>query len=128
MIAGILVWTYTLLLPSLADAAVGGLPLVAHGPFGIGLLRPQGLFGVDLPPLVHGMLWSLSINLAANAISFPLPLTDTSGNSFQKANEGPPTDPKVFEAQQKQLQDDLQKRADELRKKLEAQGQAQAPR
>jgi hypothetical protein len=35
----------------------------------------------------------------------------------QEANEGPP-DPKVFEDQQKKLQEDLQKRADELRKKL----------
>jgi invasion protein IalB len=70
------------------------------------------------------MLVIQAINLAAAAISFPLPLTDTSGNSFQKANEGPPTDPKVFEEQQKKLQEDLQKRADELRKKLESQGQA----
>ena len=36
----------------------------------------------------------------------------------QEANDGPPTDPKVFEEQQKKLQQDLQKRADELRKKL----------
>jgi invasion protein IalB len=70
------------------------------------------------------MLMIQAINLAAAAISFPLPLTDTSGNSFQKANEGPPTDPKVFEEQQKKLQEDLQKRADELRKKLESQGGA----
>ena len=68
------------------------------------------------------MLVIQAINLAASAISFPLPLADTSGNSFQKANEGPPTDPKVFEEQQKKLQEDLQKRADELRKKLESQG------
>jgi invasion protein IalB len=46
------------------------------------------------------MLVIQAINLAAAAISFPLPLTDTSGNSFQKANEGPPTDPRVFEEQQ----------------------------
>jgi invasion protein IalB len=68
------------------------------------------------------MLQIQAINLAAAAITFPLPLTDTSGNSFLKANEGPPTDPKVFEEQQKKLQEDLQKRADELRKKLENQG------
>jgi invasion protein IalB len=68
------------------------------------------------------MLQIQAINLAAAAITFPLPLSDTSGNSFQKANEGPPTDPKVFEEQQKKLQEDLQKRADELRKKLEAPG------
>jgi invasion protein IalB len=67
------------------------------------------------------MLQIQAINLAANAITFPLPLTDTSGNSFLKANEGPPTDPKVFEEQQKKLQEDLQKRAEELRKKLESQ-------
>ena len=70
------------------------------------------------------MLVIQAINLAAAAISFPLPLADNSGNSFQKANEGPPTDPKVFEEQQKKLQEDLQKRADELRKKLESQGGA----
>jgi invasion protein IalB len=68
------------------------------------------------------MLQIQAINLAAAAITFPLPLADTSGNSFMKANEGPPTDPKVFEEQQKKLQEDLQKRADELRKKLESQG------
>jgi invasion protein IalB len=58
-----------------------------------------------------------AINLAGNAISFPLPLAD-----FAKANEGPPTDPKVFEEQQKKLQEELQKRAEEARKKLEGQG------
>jgi len=26
-------------------------------------LRPQALFGADLPPLLHGVLWSLSLNL-----------------------------------------------------------------
>jgi hypothetical protein len=45
-----------------------------------------------------------------------------SGNILWEADEGPPTDPKVFEEQQKKLQEDLQKRADELRKKLEIQG------
>jgi invasion protein IalB len=73
------------------------------------------------------MLQIQAINLAANAIAFPLPLSDDKGNSFQKANDGPPTDPKVFEEQQKKLQEDLQKRADELRKKLEQQG-APAPK
>ncbi len=65
MTVGILVWAYTLLLPSLADAATGLMPIVTDGPFGLGLLRPQALFGLDLPPLVHGMAWSLSLNLLA---------------------------------------------------------------
>jgi invasion protein IalB len=56
-----------------------------------------------------------AINLAGQPISFPMPLAD-----FKKANEGPPTDPKVFEEQQKKLQEELQKKADEARKRLEA--------
>ncbi len=45
---------------------------------------------------------------------------------FAKAYDGPPTDPKVFEEQQRKLQEDLQKRADEARKKLESQQGAPA--
>jgi invasion protein IalB len=67
------------------------------------------------------MLTIQAINLAGNAISFPLPLTE-----FAKANEGPPVDPKVFEEQQKKLQEELQKRAEEARKKLEQQQGQQA--
>jgi invasion protein IalB len=56
------------------------------------------------------------INSQGQPISLVLPLTD-----FGKAYDGPPTDPKVFEEQQKKLQYDLQKRAEEARKKLEGQ-------
>src|SRR5499427_118934 len=64
MTIGILVWAYTLLLPSLTISA-WGTTFLAAGPFGIGALRPQALFGLDLPPLVHGMIWSLVLNLIA---------------------------------------------------------------
>ena len=56
------------------------------------------------------------INGAGQAISLVVPLTD-----FAKALTGPPTDPKVFEEQQKKLQEELQRRAEEARKKLEGQ-------
>jgi invasion protein IalB len=56
------------------------------------------------------------INGAGQAISLVLPLND-----FAKAYDGPPTDPKVFEEQQKKLQEELQRRAEEARKKLESQ-------
>jgi invasion protein IalB len=56
------------------------------------------------------------ISVQNQPISLPVPLTD-----FGKAYDGPPTDPKVFEDQQKKLQDDLQKRAEDARKKLESQ-------
>ncbi|HTZ03051.1 MAG TPA: PAS domain-containing hybrid sensor histidine kinase/response regulator [Xanthobacteraceae bacterium] len=61
--AGILVWFYTLLLPSLFEAGAGGVHFLADGPWGIALLRPQALFGVNLPPLVHGVLLSLVLNV-----------------------------------------------------------------
>ena len=59
------------------------------------------------------------INGAGQPISLVVPLSD-----FAKAYDGPPTDPKVFEEQQKKLQDELQRRAEEARKKLENQQQA----
>jgi invasion protein IalB len=59
------------------------------------------------------------INLPGQAASYPIPLVD-----FAKANEGPPTDPKVFEEQQRKLQEELQRRAEEARKKLERQNGA----
>src|SRR5215510_8240291 len=62
------------------------------------------------------------INGAGQAISLVVPLTD-----FAKAYDGPPTDPKKFEEQQKQLQEELQKRAEEARKKLESQQQGATP-
>jgi Na+/proline symporter/signal transduction histidine kinase len=64
LVVGILVWAYTLLLPSLA-ADTAWATLLANGPFGIAALRPTALAGLDLPQLTHGTLWSLGLNLAA---------------------------------------------------------------
>src|SRR5216684_4230095 len=63
MLVGIAVWIYTLFLASFLDGSTAGMMLLQHGPFGIEALRPQALFGADLPPLLHGVLWSLSLNL-----------------------------------------------------------------
>jgi len=57
-----------------------------------------------------------AINATGQPISLVMPLAD-----FAKAYDGPPTDPKVFEEQQRKLQEELQRRADEARKKLESQ-------
>jgi hypothetical protein len=62
-----------------------------------------------------------AINMQGTPISLPLPLND-----FAKALDGPPTDPKAFEAQQRKLQEELQKKAEAARQKLQGQqGQAQ---
>ena len=60
-----------------------------------------------------------AINANGAPLTLPLPLQET-GGSFAKAYDGPPTDPKVFEENQKKLQEELQKKADEARKRLEA--------
>jgi len=57
-----------------------------------------------------------AINSNGAPLTLPLPLA----GEFAKAFDGPPTDPKVFEENQKKLQEELQKRAEEARKKLEA--------
>jgi invasion protein IalB len=56
-----------------------------------------------------------AINANGAPLTLPLPLAE-----FAKAYDGPPTDPKVFEENQKKLQEELQKRAEEARKRLEA--------
>jgi invasion protein IalB len=69
------------------------------------------------------MLTVQAINMQGTPISLPLPLAD-----FAKAYDGPATDPKAFEDQQRKLQEELQKKAEEARKKLEGQQpSAQAP-
>jgi invasion protein IalB len=56
-------------------------------------------------------------------LDLKVPLTE-----FQKVNDAPATDLKVFEEQQKKLQDEWQKRIEENRKKLQGQpGQQPAP-
>ena len=65
LICGTLVWAYTLLLPSLGPVFEQMQQLVLTGPFGISWLRPTALFGVQLPPLVHGVAFSITINVLA---------------------------------------------------------------
>jgi Na+/proline symporter/signal transduction histidine kinase/CheY-like chemotaxis protein len=62
IIAGFVVWTYTLLLPSFVDS--GWLPqsFLANGPLGLSSLRPRQLFGIAFEPLTHGVFWSLMLN------------------------------------------------------------------
>ena len=68
LVAGFLVWGYTLSLPSLH--VIGGTPdsFVRDGPWGIGWLRPYALFGLEgLDPITHALFWSLLVNTALYA-------------------------------------------------------------
>jgi Na+/proline symporter/signal transduction histidine kinase len=86
MTAGFVVWAYTLLLPTLSDIGVIGERILTDGPANLSMLRPQHLFGLDLPPLVHGVAWSLLINILFYiGFSFrraPSPIERIQANTF----------------------------------------------
>jgi len=95
MSVGILVWAYTLLLPSFADIGIVGQRILTDGPWGLALLRPQHVLGLELPPLVHGVVWSLMINILCY-IGFslrqaPTPIERLQANLFVPAELTPIT-------------------------------------
>ena len=60
-----MVWFYCLLAPVILPVEWVAV-LNTHGLFGLGLLRPHAMFGIEgLEPLTHGVFWSVSVNLAA---------------------------------------------------------------
>ena len=62
--AGFAVWAYTLPLPSLVGTGFVPASFVEDGPFGIGVLAPHALFGLDgLDEVSHSMLWSMLVNV-----------------------------------------------------------------
>jgi Na+/proline symporter/nitrogen-specific signal transduction histidine kinase len=64
LVGGFLVWLYTLLLPSFARSDWFPQSFLDDGPFGIGLLRPERLFGLTgLDSISHGMFWSMLVNI-----------------------------------------------------------------
>ncbi|CAM5481698.1 histidine kinase OS=Afipia felis OX=1035 GN=rpfC_2 PE=3 SV=1 [Afipia felis] len=65
MIVGFAIWTYTLFLPSFLEVGPLGTQWLKEGLFGIAALRPQHLLGSQMSPLIHGLLWSLTLNLLA---------------------------------------------------------------
>lgn len=90
MSAGIVIWAYTLLLPTFADVGFIGQHILTAGPWGIAMLRPQHLLGLELAPLVHGVVWSLMVNIIAY-IGFSLRREPTAIERLQ-ANTFVPSD------------------------------------
>mgnify|MGYP002629581349 CR=1 FL=1 len=95
MCAGILIWAYTLLLPTFADIGMVTQRILTEGPWGIAMLRPQHLFGLELSPLVHGVVWSLLINVLCY-VGFsmrrePSPIERMQANTFVPSDLAPIT-------------------------------------
>jgi len=63
---GFLVWFYTLLIPSFSRSGALGEEFIAHGLFGIELLKPYALFGLEgLDPVTHSTFWTMLANIGA---------------------------------------------------------------
>ncbi|EON91026.1 two-component system sensor protein [Marinobacter lipolyticus SM19] len=59
---GFLMWCYTMLLPALASTGWLTDTLIDQGLWGMTWTRPTALFGTELDPISHGIIWSLGIN------------------------------------------------------------------
>ncbi|PUB18891.1 sensor histidine kinase [Yoonia sediminilitoris] len=84
---GLTVWLWTLFLPSFGAGAIIPTAVLENGPFGLGWLRPQALFGIEgIDPLIHCVMWSMLLNslffVSGSLLSFPLPLERLQGAQF----------------------------------------------
>lgn len=89
---GFVVWAYALLLPSFGSGTLISESVMQYGPFGLTWLRPQAFFGIEgLDPLVHAILWSISLNalvfFVASLVGFPSPLERLQGAQFVNVYE-----------------------------------------
>ena len=87
LLTGFAVWLWTLFLPSFGAGALIPAPVMEAGPWGIGWLRPEALFGAAGPdPLIHAVVWSLMLNAAAftlvSLVTFPSPIERLQGAQF----------------------------------------------
>ena len=83
---GFVLWVYTLILPGTGGVLMSEA-VIQNGPFGWGWLRPHALFGIEgMDPMVHTVMWSLSLNTVAfcvaSLLSFPSPLERLQGAQF----------------------------------------------
>src|SRR3569833_2957025 len=87
------VWRRATAAGAIAGIGVLGQRTLTEGPFGIGLFRPQHMLGFDLSPLVHGVVWSLGLNvLLYVGVSLrrqPTPIERLQANTFAPAELAP---------------------------------------
>jgi Na+/proline symporter/signal transduction histidine kinase/CheY-like chemotaxis protein len=86
LLMGFAVWAYTLLIPSFIDSGWISAQILNEGLFGISALKPRQLLGLEFEPLTHGVLWSLTCNLAAyigfSLMRAPSPIEALQANIF----------------------------------------------
>ena len=84
---GFLVWAYTLLLPAMARSGWIGSGFVEQGLFGLELLRPYALFGLQgMDPYMHCVFWSMLANIGGlvfgSILSKPDAIEQVQGSQF----------------------------------------------
>ena len=84
---GFLVWAYTLLLPAMARSGWIDAGFINQGPFGLELLRPYALFGLQgLDPYMHAVFWSMWVNVGGlvfgSVLSQPGAIEQVQGSQF----------------------------------------------
>ncbi len=87
LVVGFALWAYTLFLPSFDGHFILSANVIDYGPFGISLLRPEALFGLDhFDPLVHAVVWSVGMNalffVVFSALTIPDGLERLQGTLF----------------------------------------------
>ncbi len=65
IVTGLVLWSYTLLLPWIAKAGWISNALLTEGPLSLAFLKPQALFFMQFEPLTHGVLFSIAANTVA---------------------------------------------------------------
>lgn len=83
---GFALWLFTLLLPGMGSGLMSQ-SVIENGLFGLNWLKPNALFGIEgLDPMVHSVMWSMTLNTAAfciaSLLSFPSPLERLQGAQY----------------------------------------------
>ena len=69
LVAGFVIWLYTLLLPTVIKNGWLDPQIMTDGPWQLLFLRPEALFGIDgMHPITHATLWSLLFNVGCYLI------------------------------------------------------------
>ncbi|WP_242434681.1 SLC5/6 family protein [Hymenobacter amundsenii] len=64
LLAGFLIWFYTLVLPTMVGPGLVPETVLTNGPWGLSWLRPGALLGLEgLDALSHGLFWSWLLNI-----------------------------------------------------------------
>lgn len=64
LVAGFLMWCYTMLIPALESTGWLNVNLIEHGILGLEWTRPTALMGLEMDRISHGIIWSLGLNTA----------------------------------------------------------------